>query len=127
MGDKFKEGISMQELENFARKYTNEVFMIGALLLAALSSMLSLFTGPSWSIGALVLAFILCVAFPERFIKYQRKLLSLALKEDKTTKYIVGGIRLALGLFLPFVLFAEAGMLAGSAYHTLVKTEAPKE
>ena len=121
MGDKFKEGVSVQELENFARKYTTEVFLILALIIAAISSILDFFTGPSWSIGVVALGAIISIAFPEKVISVQKKLFKFLSRPEKTTQYIVGGVRLVLAIFLPFILFAEVGLLAGIAFHNIPK------
>ena len=121
MGDKFKEGVSVQELENFARKYTTEVFLILALIIAAISSILDFFTGPSLSIGFTALGAIVSVAFPDKVINIQKKLFKFLAKPEKASQYIVGGIRLVIAIFLPFILFAEIGILAGIAFHNIPK------
>ena len=121
MSDKFKEGISIQELENFARKYTNEVFLILALIIAAISSILDFFTGAYLSIGFAAAGAILSIAFPEKIISMQKKLFQFLWKGEKTTQYVIGSIRIVLAIFLPFILFAEMGLLAGIAFHNIPK------
>ena len=48
--DKLKEGVSVQELEEFARKHTTEVFSVLAIIVGAISSAFDFFTGPGWTI-----------------------------------------------------------------------------
>ena len=43
MAEKLKEGVTVEELEKFARKYTTEVFIVFAIIIAAISSSFSFF------------------------------------------------------------------------------------
>ena len=40
------------------------------------------------------------------------------MKSEKSTMIVVGIIRIVLAIFIPFILFAELGVLAGYAFHT---------
>jgi hypothetical protein len=62
--EKYKEGVSVEEIEKFARKYTNEVFLILSLIIATISSIFKFFTGPSWSLIFAGLLAIAGIAFP---------------------------------------------------------------
>ena len=61
--EKMKEGVSVQEMEDFARKYTTEVFLVLSILIGAISSMYDYFTGPKMTILFTVIGLILGVFF----------------------------------------------------------------
>ena len=117
--DKLKEGVSVQEIENFARKYTTEAFLILAIIIATISSMFGFFTGPGWSLVFAGLGAILSIGLPVKIIKFQKHIFKLLSKQEKTAQIIIGIVELVIGLFLPFVLFAEMGLLMGMAFHPL--------
>ncbi|HEU64016.1 MAG: hypothetical protein KR126chlam4_00316 [Candidatus Anoxychlamydiales bacterium] len=119
--EKIKEGVSVEEIEKFARKYTNEVFLILALIIATISSVFGFFTGPSWSLIVAGLLAIIGIALPVQVGKFLKKLLTFQAKAPKTTIIIIGIVRIVLAVFIPFILFAEIGLLAGYAFHTTTK------
>lgn len=118
---KLKEGVSVEELETFARKYTTEVFLILAIIIATISSIFNFFTGPGWSLSFAGIGAILSIAFPEAVVKIQRKVLELTSKQEKAAQISIGVIRLIIALFIPFILFAEIGFLAGLGFHRYTK------
>ena len=117
MGDKLKEGISVKELETFARKHLNEGLLILAIVIASFSSMLGFFTGPIWSIAFAGLCAVLGIAFPDQVMKLQKPIFKFLSRQDKTTQITIGIVRVILAIFIPFVIFAEMGFLAGSSFH----------
>ncbi len=119
--EKFKEGVSVEELEKFARKYTSEVFLIVAIIIAAISSAFGFFTGPSWSIFFAAICAIISIAIPTKIEPMMKKIVSIAYKKEKSTEIVVGVIRLVIAIFIPFILFAELGFLAGLAFHNIAK------
>lgn len=127
VSDKIKEGVSVEEIEKFARKYTNEVFLILALIIATISSIFHFFTGPSWSIFSAGLLAIIGIALPIQVGKILKKLLKMQEKAEKSVVIIIGVVRIVLAVFIPFILFAEMGLLAGYAFHTTTREFGPIE
>lgn len=125
-GNKIKEGVSVQEIEKFARKYTTEVFLILAVLIGTISSIFDFFTGARLSIIFAGLGAIASLAFPEKIKTFHKKIAKFVLKKEKTSQIIFGIIRIAIALFIPFLLFAELGLLSGLTFHSLEK-ESQKE
>lgn len=129
--EKFKEGVSVEEIEKFARKYTNEVFIILALIIATISSIFGFFTGPSWSVFFMGLTAIIGLALPEQIGIFVKKIIKLQAKSEKAMMIIIGIVRIIFAIFIPFVLFAELGLYAGYAFHTIsrefVGSQEPKE
>ena len=55
------------------------------------------------------------------FKKFLKKLIKWQAKAEKTTIIIIGIVRIIFGIFIPFIIFAELGLLAGYAFHTTTK------
>lgn len=126
--EKIKEGVSVEEIEKFARKYTNEVFLILSLIIATISSIFGFFLGHIWSLLFAGLFAIIGIALPAQVGKFLKKTLQWQNKAEKTTIIIIGIVRIIFGIFIPFVLFAELGLLAGYAFHsTTLELQPPPE
>ncbi|MBX7067117.1 MAG: hypothetical protein K1X28_07790 [Parachlamydiales bacterium] len=115
--DKIKEGVSVQEVEDFARKYTTEVFSVLAIVVGSISSMYDFFTGPKMTILFLAVGLIVGVFFPAPVEKGLKQFYSFSYKQEKTTQMILGLVKVVVGLFIPFILFGFMGLLAGTSYH----------
>lgn len=115
--DKIKEGVSVQEVEDFARKYTTEVFTVLALIIGAISSMYDYFTGPKLTIVFLVIGTFLGIFFPAPVERGLKQFYSFSFKQEKMTQIILGVVNIIVALFIPFLLFAALGLLAGTSYH----------
>jgi hypothetical protein len=113
--ERLKEGVSFQELEGFTRKHTNELLLILAIFIAALSSMIGIFSGSGWAIALASLCAIVSIIIPQPIIKMEKKMLGFLGKQEKTVQIVIGVVRLIVALFLPFLIFAEIGLLAGVA------------
>jgi hypothetical protein len=118
---KLKEGVSVQEIENFARKHTTEVFSILAIIIGAVSSMFDFFTGPSWTILFFAVGAIIALLFPAQIEKKLKQLYIFAYKQEKTTEMILGGVKIVVAIFIPFVYFGLLGLLAGTSYHYYIR------
>ncbi len=115
--DKIKDGVSVQEVEDFARKHTTEVFTVLAILVASVSSMYDFFTGPKLTILLVAVGIILGIFFPAPVEKGLKQFFSFTNKQEKMTQLIIGCVKIVVGLFIPFILFGAIGLLAGTSYH----------
>ncbi|HSX11283.1 MAG TPA: hypothetical protein VLF94_06195 [Chlamydiales bacterium] len=115
--DKIKEGVSVQEVEDFARKYTTEVFTVLAIVIGSISSMYDFFTGPKLTIAFVAIGVILGIFFPAPVEKGLKQFYSFSYKQEKMTQMILGIVKIVVSLFIPFVLFGGVGLLAGTSYH----------
>lgn len=115
--DKIKEGVSVQEVEDFARKYTMEVFTVLAILFAAISGMYDFFTGAKMTITFAAVGVIVGIFFPIPAERGLKQFYSFAYKQEKTTQLVLGVVKIIVGLFVPFVIFGGIGLLAGTSYH----------
>lgn len=115
--DKIKEGVSVQEVEDFARKYTTEVFSALAIVIAGISSMYDFFSGPKLTILFTVVGLIVGVFFPAPVERGLKQFYSFSYKQEKMTQIVLGCVKIVAGLFIPFILFGAVGLLAGTSYH----------
>jgi len=128
---KIKEGVSVEELEKFARKYINEVFLILSLIIATITSIAKFFTGAPWgSLFFVALGAIIAIALPAQIGKLLKKIFKMISQAEKTVSIIIGIVRIVLSIFIPFILFAELGLIAGYSFHLIgrefYKEEEPK-
>ncbi len=115
--DKFKEGVSVQEVEDFARKYTTESFLVLAIVIASISSMYDFFIGPKLAILFLAIGLILGVFFPVPVEKKLKQYYNFYYRQEKINQYVLSGVQIVVSLFLPFIIFGCIGLLGGTSYH----------
>lgn len=116
--NKIKSGISTQQLEDFAHKHTPEVFAVCAIVIASISSLFDFFTGSGWAVLFFAIGTIAGVVFPSSVESKLVKLYRLINHQDKTTEIIIGGMKIIVALFLPFLYFGFLGLFAGTSYHS---------
>lgn len=119
--DKFKEGVSVQELQGFASRHTTEAFTILALIIGAVSSSYDFFTGPKLTIFFFTIGALVAIIFPVPIEKGLKQLYSLIFKQEKTTEVIFGVVKIVVAIFIPFLYFGFLGLMAGSSYHYYVR------
>lgn len=117
MSDMLKDGVSVNEIESFARKYTSEVFLVLAILIASISSIFDFFSGAGWSIAFAGACAIISILFPNHIEAALRKLFSFGTQNEKSMQIIIGIVRIVLAIFVPFILFGFVGLLAGTSFH----------
>lgn len=115
--DKIKEGVSVQEVEDFARKYATEVFSVLAIAVGSISSMYDFFTGPKMTIVFFAIGVIIAIFFPAPVERGLKQFYSFSYKQEKTTQMVLGLVKVVVALFIPFVLFGFLGLLSGASYH----------
>lgn len=115
--EKLKEGVSVQEIENYTRKHLPEVFAVAALVIGAASSSWDFFIGPKLTILFFTLGTILGIFFSVPVEKKLNSYYSFCNKQEMTTQLVLGVLKIVVALFIPFVLFGLFGLLAGTAYH----------
>jgi hypothetical protein len=119
--ERLKEGVSVKEIEDFARNHTIEVFSILAIIIATITSCWDFFTGPKLSIFCMALGMMASILFPVPIERGLKQLYNFVLKQEKSTQLIIGTVKIVAALFVPFILFALFGLLAGSSYHYFIR------
>lgn len=115
--NKMKSGLSTQQLEDFAHKYTPEVFAVCAIFIATISSLFDFFTSSSWSILFLAIGAILGITFSSAVEAKLKRIYHFIANQDKTTEIVLGGIKIIIALFLPFIYFGFLGLFTGTSYY----------
>jgi hypothetical protein len=115
MDKKLKEGVSVQELENFGKKYSAEIFLVLYFVLAVLLS--RFFFGPMWSIFLAGVGGILGVLLPIKVEKAVRGVFHFVNKQEKITRLILGIVGLIVAFFLPPLIFFFVGLVGGSGIY----------
>lgn len=118
---KFKNGISPQQIENFAKKHTQEVFSNLSIFIAFISSSFSFFSGTELSILLASAGAILGIGFASKIEPYIRKSYIFLINQDKNIEMLLGGVKIVIALFLPFVFFGFLGILSGISYHYYIR------
>ncbi len=119
--DKWKEGISLEQIEHFTKKHTPEVFSTVALFAGAISSIFDFFSGAGWSVFFIVIGMIFAMAYPMVVEKKLKQLYTFSLAQEKTVEMVLGGAKIIIALFLPFLYFGFLGLLAGTSYHYYIR------
>jgi hypothetical protein len=119
--EKLKEGVSVKEIEEFARHHTFEVFSVLAIIIATITSSWDYFTGPRLSLFFAALGTIATILFPVPIERGLKQLYIFSLKQEKSTQLILGAVKLVAAIFIPFILFGIVGLLAGSSFHYYIR------
>jgi len=112
MDKKIKEGMSVQELENFGKKYRFEIFFILYFLLATLLTFL--FFGATWSVFLAGVGAIIGVWLPAKIEKAAKAAFHFVYKQEKITRLILAIVGAVLSFFLPPLVFFCMGLMGGA-------------
>ncbi len=112
MDKQIKEGVSIQELENFGKKYRFEIFFILYFVLATLLTFL--FFGAVWSIFLAGIGGILGVGLPNKVEKAAKASFHFVYKQEKVTRLILGIAGAIIAFFLPPLIFFFMGLIGGA-------------
>ncbi len=121
MDNKIKSGISVQELENFGKKYQFEIFFVLYFVLATLFSYF--FFGYAWSIFLAGIGGVLGILLPTKIEKGAKSAFHFIAKQEKITKLILGVVGIILSFFLPPLVFFLTGLMGGKGiYNSALST-----
>lgn len=124
MDKKFKEGMSVQELENFGKKYRFEIFFILYFLLATLLTFI--FFGATWSIFLAGVGGILGVWLANKVERAAKACFQFVYKQEKITRLILAIVGAVVAFFLPPLVFFVMGLMGGAGLNKASGT-APKK
>ena len=115
MNKKLKDGVSVQELENFGKKYRFELFFVIYFLLATLLS--NFFFGTAWSIFLAGIGGILGIWLPKQVTKAAKAAFHFVFKQEKATKLVLAVVGVIVSFFLPPLVFFFMGLMGGTGIH----------
>ena len=112
---KLKEGVSVREIEDFAKKHRFEVFFCLSFVLAVFFSFV--FFGPGWGVVFGGIGGIVGVIMPMQVGTFARKIFNFIFKQEKTTQIVLGVVSLIVSIFLPPLIFLLLGLHGGKSMH----------
>jgi len=115
MDKKLKEGVSVQELENFGKKYRFEIFFVLYFLLATLLTFI--FFGAAWSVFLAGVGGILGIWLPKKIEKAAKAAFGFVFKQEKATKLVFAIVGVIISFFLPPLVFFFLGLVGGTGMH----------
>jgi uncharacterized membrane protein len=124
-GNKPKEGYSMKEIEEFAKKHRYEVFFCLMFFLALIFGLFGYFS-PRWSIFFAMGGSILGVVFPVKVEAFSKKIFNFVFKQDKTILIVLGVVGLIFAIFIPFIVFLFVGLFGGRTMHQMAMDSTSK-
>jgi hypothetical protein len=110
-GNKLKEGMSVREIESFAKKHRLEVFFCLAFILACFFSFVMF--GPGWAIIAATIGTIIGVLLAGKVANMSKSIFHFVLKQEQTTQIVLGVVCLIIAIFLPPLIFLMLGLHGG--------------
>jgi uncharacterized membrane protein YjjP (DUF1212 family) len=105
-----KEGVSVKEIEAFAKKHRFEVFFCLAFILACFFSFL---WGPWWSVIFATIGGIVGVLLSSKLPPLSKSVFSFIFKQEPTVQLVLGIVGLILAIFLPPLYFLLLGLHGG--------------
>ena len=108
--DNQKDGVSVKEIENFAKNNRFKLFLCLSFLLACFFSFV-FFT--AWSIILAAGGGIVGVLLPSKVALFTKKARDFCEKQEATTQLVLGCVGLILSIFLPLLTFLILGAAGG--------------
>ncbi len=115
---KIKDGVSVKEIEGFAKKHRFVLFFCLALLLSCLFNFV-FFVGWSMVFGAI--GGILGALFPKKIESIFQGSSSFFAKQEEVTQLILSIAGLILAIFLPILTFLVLGAAGGKHLQSLAE------
>ena len=114
---KSKEGVSVKEIEEFAKKHRFEVFFCLSFIFAVFFSFV--FFGAGWAIVLAGLGGILGVLAASKVEFVARQIFGFIFKQEQITQMVLGIVMLIISIFLPPLIFFLIGVHGGKSLHHL--------
>ena len=105
--EKKKEGVSVKELEGYAKKHRFEIFFCLLFILASLFTLV--FWGPVFSIFFAGIGGIITVFMPDKIDQLQHKMAGKLFAKEGATQLIIGIVVLIVAIFLAPLIFFVIG------------------
>lgn len=116
-----KEGVSVKEIEEFAKKHRFEVFFCLMFLFACIFGLVGMFS-PRWNILLGMAGAALGVILPMKIDQILKSIFHFVFKQEKTILIILGVVSLLIACIFPFFIFLIVGAAGGRMMHHLAST-----
>ncbi len=118
--EKKNEGVSVKELEGYAKKNRFEIFFCILFVLASLFTLV--FWGAPTSIFLAGIGGIISVFLPGKIDQLSHKMASTVFGKEGTTQLVIGIVALIVAIFLAPLIFLIMGLHAGKSMLGLAKS-----
>jgi hypothetical protein len=125
-GNKPKEGMSVKEIEEFAKRYRFEVFFCLMFVLACIFGIAGYFR-MGWNIFFGMAGGILGVIFPNKVEHLIKVIFKFVFDQDKIVQIVLGVVGLLIAIFFPFLIFLKVGAIAGRTMHQMAMDASSKK
>lgn len=110
-GNKMKEGVSIKQIEGFARKHKFEVFLCITLALACFFSFIM--WGVVLAMMTAIAGAIISILIPAKTAQLSKKICQFALKQEQTTQIVLAIVTFILAICIPPLIFLSLGLHGG--------------
>jgi hypothetical protein len=114
-GNKSKDGISVKEMEAFAKKHRFEVFFCLAFILACFFTFVM--WGAAWSIVSAAIGAVIGVLLSGKVANLSKTVFGFIFKQEQSTQLVLGVVALILAIFIPPLYFLLLGLHGGKDMH----------
>jgi len=111
--EKKKEGVSVKELEGYAKKLRFEIFFCILFILASLFTLV--FWGSTLSIFLAGIGGIISVFLPTQIENLSRKMAHMVFSKEGTMQVIIAIVAFIIAIFLAPIVFFFVGLHAGKS------------
>lgn len=109
--NKSKDGMSVKEIEAYAKNHRFEVFFCLLLIVAGIATLFKFW--PKWSILLAVAGGVVAILLSAKVGMMLKKMLSFVFGRDKIIQIVVGCGALLVAIFLPPLIFLLVGAFGG--------------
>jgi hypothetical protein len=113
--NKSKEGVSVREIEDFAKKHRFEVFFCLAFAFACFFSFI--FSVAGWSLITAAVGGVLGVLLSGKVEHFCKKILHFVFKQESTTQLVLAVVVLVLSIVVSPLVFFILGLHGGKDMH----------
>lgn len=111
--EKKKDGVSVKELEGYAKKHRFEIFFCILFILASLFTLV--FWGSTLSIFLAGIGGIISIFLPTQIENFSRKMAHTVFSKEGTMQLIIAIVALIVAIFLAPLIFLIVGLHAGKS------------
>ena len=113
--NKPKEGMSVQEIENFGKRFRFEIFFFVCFARATIFS--SVFFSMGWSIYLAGIGAVVAIWIPKHLDKLIKAVYQFVKKQEFVIQLTLAVVGIIISFFLPFLVFLFLGVMAGIGCH----------
>jgi hypothetical protein len=124
-GDKPKEGMSVQEIENFGKKYRLELFFCVIFVLATFFGTVVYDAG--WSILLAGIGGVVGIWIPEKIGSLTVSTYDFVKKQKPAVRWVIAAVCFLIAIFIPMLVFLDVGLACSyTFYYSAMKSNGPR-